>query len=85
MFFRCDAKSRHRARVKSLYLPHAPLLICSRTFMPAVRMARRLNQDLWRVGRPNGKLLGRRIISGALMGLQVRIDRRAPTFVEGEA
>lgn len=25
------------------------------------------------------------IISGALMGLQVRIDRRAPTFVEGEA
>lgn len=25
------------------------------------------------------------IISGALMGLQVRIDRRSPTFVEGEA
>jgi hypothetical protein len=25
------------------------------------------------------------IISGALMGLQVRIDRRAPSFVEGEA
>ncbi|WP_287261534.1 hypothetical protein [Mesorhizobium sp.] len=25
------------------------------------------------------------IISGALIGLQVRIDRRAPTFVEGEA